>query len=892
MSHKISGLKFVYLLICLAVLLGACNNPTPTQNPPIDAACNEQSLIEALEKADNDSGPDVINLYPNCIYILKQVKHTNAFNGQYHHSGLPHIESEITINGNNAEIDIQIDPGDPFIGHFLVKSNGDLELYDLTLKNGARFAGGAVIVLGGELLASNTNFLNNLAYSEGGNTVGRGGAIYNDSGTIRIIDNSLFQGNLAGYATLPDNHLGGAIYNKNGDLTVYSSTFMMNSSEGKGGAIYTEKDTANLSGGYIFIEDTYFAGNEASRKGGAIALVNESNGATFITDSKFSANTAAFGGAIFSEGSELRADFDTFVFNSADYGGAIYIKRSGVGNPSSLSSEESIYEENMVRDLGIGGAIFSENSDLFLDGSEFIRNTASSCGAIRIGGHSYLEGETWEPGAELSTDLYIPADIEINGSSFLNNWAWLFHGGAICHLQGELSIQDSEFSDNEAEEYGGALLVVDKSEFSGVLLSNNNALLGGAAAIGYPSEIVQIPGESDFVDPANLNFNTQIINSNIVDNRAYTKGGGLYVNVRGRVSISKSTFKHNGLYYNGGGIYQAAGDLAITNSTFSANYASDGAGLYNNGCSPTHPTLNIKHSTFAHNLGGGLVYRGDVNIQNSLVILNSLHDCNYNQCGSNNFSVSGSVDSDGSCAFPVTETEPKIGPLSYNGGPTHTHPLLHDSPLIDIAPDCANLMDDQRGVSRPQPYAPFGCDPGSFELDPSDPPTLPQMEPSPTTDPDDSSDNCPPFDDLEISVVLLNVPADTLVLPLYFKFFAGVPGQDEAEPWKFRATLGDPGEIESYKCDQQGFEDRLYCMFNLPPDVPGLALDLLLYKDDCEDPSYALPKVTIPEPKGSIPDSIPDPKLQCSKDLNKDACEAAGGEMSTGGSEAPHCICP
>ncbi len=84
-------------------------------------------------------------------------------------------------------------------------------------------------------------------------------------------------------------------------------------------------------------------------------------------------------------------------------------------------------------------------------------------------------------------------------------------------------------------------------------------------------------------------------------------------------------------------------------------------------------------------------------------------------------------------------------------------------------------------------------------------------------------------------------------------------------------------------------------MFNLPPDVPGLALDLLLYKDDCEDPSYTLPKVTIPELKGSIPEpkgSIPNPKTQCSEDLNEDKCEEAGGEMSTGGSEAPHCMCP
>jgi len=914
MSHKISSLKFVYLLICLAVLLGACANPTPsgptpTPNLPYYPGCSADNLIAYINFANANNDPDIIHLDPGCTYMLTSSAESEVLNNQTHHSGLPTIITDITIYGHDAKIRIRLNPGEPPTGHFYVdgsgENEGDLKLYDLRLENGIRQIGGAVIVHQADFFASNTAFLDNGVGPMDLNDIqpGLGGAIYNLAGSVTIIDQSSFGGNYASKPPDRTDELGGVIYNKNGDLLVYSSSFIGNQSAGRAGAIYSEKDAANLSAGLIIIENSKFFDNVASRDGGAIVLVNETNGATFITDSIFYANRAEYGGAIFSEGSKLKVDFDFFYENSADFGGAIYTKRSGGGNPSTLSSQESTYEENMVRDLGIGGAIFSENSDLFLDESEFRRNTASSCGAIRIGGHPYLEGETWEPGAELSTDLYNPASIEISGGKFRNNQAWHAHGGAICHLQGELSIQETWFIDNEANEHGGALFLIDKSELSELLLTDNIARgSGGAAAIGYPSYIDQIPGEFVIVDPTNLNFSTHITNTIIRNNTGGSHGAGLYINIGGRVSISKSTVKENVTNYWGGGIFQEGGDLVITNSTFSANSASKGGGLYNTGCSSTQTTLDIKHSTFAHNIasdsseGGGLQYMGEVNIQNSLVTLNSNQDCGISQCSSSNVSVAGSVDSDGSCGFSVTETDPKIGPLSKNGGATQTHALQSDSPLINTAPDCALLQDDQRGVHRPQPQG-GNCDPGAYEFYADDPrltPPPPPAPPPPMPDvpPDDSSENCPPFEDLDISVVLLNVPADTLVLPLYFKFLAGVPGQDEAEPWKFRATLGDPGEIESYKCDQQGFEDRLYCMFNLTPDAPGLALDLLLYKDDCEDPSYTLPKVTIPEIKGSTPDSIPDPKLQCSKDLNKDACEAAGGEMSTGGSEAPHCICP
>ncbi len=65
------------------------------------------------------------------------------------------------------------------------------------------------------------------------------------------------------------------------------------------------------------------------------------------------------------------------------------------------------------------------------------------------------------------------------------------------------------------------------------------------------------------------------------------------------------------------------------------------------------------------------------------------------------------------------DTDPRLGPLADNGGPTLTLALLTGSPAIDAGLDCPAV--DQRGVARPQGP---GCDIGAFELVPTPPPPL------------------------------------------------------------------------------------------------------------------------------------------------------------------------
>ena len=173
--------------------------------------------------------------------------------------------------------------------------------------------------------------------------------------------------------------------------------------------------------------------------------------------------------------------------------------------------------------------------------------------------------------------------------------------------------------------------------------------------------------------------------------------------------------------------------------------------------------------------------------------------------------------------------------------------------------------------------------PTASDPEPTLPPTIPPVGPVMALE------RCGLFEDPEISLVLLNIPADTMVLPLYYKIPGGVPGQvmenaDNTGLWKFSAQLG---AYESNKCSLQGFDDRLYCLFTLPDSAPGLALDLLLFLDECEDPVITMLGVSIPQP---LPDE--QPALTCNRNLDQASCQAAGGTYIEARTTASYCDCP
>jgi hypothetical protein len=214
----------------------------------------------------------------------------------------------------------------------------------------------------------------------------------------------------------------------------------------------------------------------------------------------------------------------------------------------------------------------------------------------------------------------------------------------------------------------------------------------------------------------------QITDSIFRDNTANTIGGAIYN--RSQVTINRSLFAANrataleGAY--GGAIYNDDGAITIAASTFSGNQArSAGGALFNSSGS-----TDVNSSTFYQNyaLFGGGLYRkdGEVKATNTILANNAGGNC-YGAVSSQGYNLVN----DTSCNFTRwtdrQNTDPLLGSLADNGGPTQTHALLPRSPAIDKG-FCAGPV-DQRGSPRPFdiPGVPNasrgnGCDIGSFEI--------------------------------------------------------------------------------------------------------------------------------------------------------------------------------
>lgn len=210
-----------------------------------------------------------------------------------------------------------------------------------------------------------------------------------------------------------------------------------------------------------------------------------------------------------------------------------------------------------------------------------------------------------------------------------------------------------------------------------------------------------------------VNFGTVTLNDcSFSGNTAGTNGGAI-VNT-GTLAVNRCALSDNTASGNGGGLYNGA-TAALTNTTLSGNTATaSGGGLYN------AATATLLHDTITLNAassGGGLANTGTTGLQSTLLSANTGGNC------SGTISSNGTnLDSGTTCAFAATGdlsgTDPLLGTLADNGGPTLTHALLSGSPAIDTAGNSGCPTEDQRGVTRPVDGNSDGiavCDIGAFE---------------------------------------------------------------------------------------------------------------------------------------------------------------------------------
>ncbi len=190
-------------------------------------------------------------------------------------------------------------------------------------------------------------------------------------------------------------------------------------------------------------------------------------------------------------------------------------------------------------------------------------------------------------------------------------------------------------------------------------------------------------------------------------------------------------------------------------------------------------------------------------------------------------------------------------------------------------------------TSTPEVLAQFAPTPTEAVVEPPLPPSSPTPTLTPT--PKTESEHCDLFEEKEISLVLLSIREGTLNVPIYLKIGGGVPGGESEEGggetlWQYTAWLGD---IPSYKCDLQGFEDRLYCMFTLTPDMPGTEQWFSLTLEGCQEPVYSQ-AVILPE----APVADQEQPVSCHAGLYAKSCIAARGEYKKINDTDYLCFCP
>jgi hypothetical protein len=303
---------------------------------------------------------------------------------------------------------------------------------------------------------------------------------------------------------------------------------------------------------------------------------------------------------------------------------------------------------------------------------------------------------------------------------------------------------------------------IDATGISGVILLTGGQLLVDKSVTidGAGADLLAVDGNA-ISRAFQIDSGATVTISGLTIRNAQAGLGGGVLN-DGTLTIANTTLSGNTAGF-GGGTFNAE-TLTIINSTVSDNMASEGGGTYNSGGG----MLTITNSTFSGNAasetGGGVFNIGTLQIANSTVSNNSsaflaagvLNFANLQigdtipktgESGENIYSNGDGIvmslgynvsndDGGGILTGPGDQinTDPMVGPLQDNGGPTFTHALLPGSPAIDAGDPnfTPPPLFDQRGPGFDR-VVNGRIDVGSFEVQSGATPTpTATLTPSPT----------------------------------------------------------------------------------------------------------------------------------------------------------------
>ena len=331
---------------------------------------------------------------------------------------------------------------------------------------------------------------------------------------------------------------------------------------------------------------------------------------------------------------------------------------------------------------------------------------------------------------------YTGNGLTISNCSFSGNTSDL-EGGAIA--AGPLTITNSAFFNNSALN-GSAIYAYSTVTVSGCTFTGNKGVDNNSINAKSSGGAITISGNGGSLSVSNCRFNqnsasfggaishedyggsagplsTTIHDSTFTGNTTTQNGGAIAASF-GRLIVSNCTFAGNTASNFGGGIYGYNLDLTMRNCTLANNTAQTGGGIYTQGTGNNYAgTANLSSCTLSRNAApnGGGIYNTGTSGGNSFVVLSNtiLYSTNADPganlindgLGTSISSQGYNLSSDNGGGFLTAtgdqiNTDPKLGPLQDNGGPTATMALLAGSPAQDKGKNFG-IGIDQRGLQRP-----------------------------------------------------------------------------------------------------------------------------------------------------------------------------------------------
>ncbi len=583
---------------------------------------DEGSLRAAIIAANANPGPDTI-LLPAGLYELT----IDGAGEDAAATGDLDVTDELLLVGAGSDTTVI---SQTILDRVFDISAGAVQISDVTIADGTTPAisgddkGGNVQVRGAaEVIISSSVITNGVADLAGG-------GVENTGASLRLLEVEI-DSNAAATKN------GGGLHST-GTTYITGSTVSNNFAGEEGGGLWQSGGALEVEG-MTEILSNEAGGDDAAHGGGGVYVTGggELILTDVIVDANFASGVAGSGGGIFVEASSLDALRTTITGNFANRagggvevaGGTVSFTDSVIGmndagaNPGNGGGLHAggvalvdLLDTDVTANSAVeGGGLWNGSATtLNVEGGLIAVNDASGAAADQGGGGLYNDGGTL---SVLGSEIHANVASGASGS-----------GGGVLNNGGSLTLSTSLVGGNVANRAGGGLEVVGAAADTSttifqVQFDTNTAGPAGSAAPGNGGG-VHVSGDSD----------VDVDDSVFTGNEAAREGGGLW-NGAGVLTITNSTVAANTAYGDasddgGGGIFQTTGELVIADTRISMNVAAGAAGS-GGGVQVLGGQLTITSADIVDNLAnraGGGVELDDTLAPLSVTITETVFDGN------------------------------------------------------------------------------------------------------------------------------------------------------------------------------------------------------------------------------------------------------------------------